>query len=59
MKKEILELIEELAYTCSIMIKKLEEKLDYDGSLAWCYKKFIEILGTSLDMQHRLEVEND
>lgn len=59
MKKEILDLIGELAYTCTIMIKELEGKLDYDGSLAWCYKKFIEILGTSLEMQHKLEIKND
>lgn len=59
MKKEILELIEELAYTCSIMIKELEGKLDYDGSLAWCYKKFTEILETSLEIQRKLEVKND
>lgn len=59
MKKEILELIEELAYTCGIMIKELEGKLDYDDSLAWCYKKFTEIWGTSLDMQRKLKVKND
>lgn len=59
MQKEILELIGELAYTCTILIKELEEKLDYDGSLAWCYKKFTEIWETSLKMQRKLEVKND
>lgn len=60
MEKEILDLIGELAYTCGIMIKELEGKLDYDGSLSWCYKKFTEIWGTSLDMQRnwRLKMIN-
>lgn len=57
--KEILDLIGELAYTCGIMIKELEGKLDYDGSLSWCYKKFTEIWEMSLDMQRKLEVKND
>lgn len=59
MEKEILNLISELAYTCKIMIKELEEKLDYDGSLSWCYKIFTKLWETSLDMQRKLEVKND
>ena len=37
------------------MIKELEGKLDYDGPLSWCYKKFTEIWEMSLDMQRKLE----
>lgn len=59
MKKEILKLISDLAYTCSIMVEELQKKLDYDSSLSWHYKNFIKIWEISLDMQHRLEVEND
>lgn len=55
LEKEILDLIGELAYTCGIMIKELEGKLNYDGSLSWCYKKFTEIWEMSLDMQRKLE----
>ena len=59
MEKEILNLIGELAYTCGIMIKELEGKLDYDGSLSWHYKKFTEIWETSLDIQRKLKVKDD
>ena len=57
--KEILDFIGELAYTCGIMIKELEGKLDYDGPLSWCYKKLTEIWEISLDMQRKLEIKNE
>ena len=40
------------------MVKELEGKLDYDSSLSWCYEKFTEIWGTSLDMQRKLKVKD-
>lgn len=59
MEKEILNLISDLAYTCSIMVEELQKKLDYDSSLSWHYKNFIKIWEISLDMQRKLEVKND
>jgi len=41
------------------MVKELEGKLDYDGSLSWHYKKFTEIWETSLDIQRKLKVKDD
>lgn len=40
------------------MIKELEEKLNYDGSLSWCYKNFIKIWEISLDMQQKINIKN-
>lgn len=59
MEKEILNLISDLAYTCSILVEELQKKLDYDSSLSWHYKNFIKIWEISLDMQRKLEVKND
>lgn len=58
MEKEILNLISDLAYTCSILVEELQKKLDYDSFLSWHYKNFIKIWEISLDMQRNVNKIN-